>query len=471
MTSLDNPTATPVPPGEKLSFWTKIAYAFGGLGNAVGSGTIIPFWYTFFLTDIARLDLGLVSLFWVIVITWDALSNPLVGYLSDRTRTRWGRRRPYLLFGAVPFGLFFMLLWWIPPTQSQALLFAYYLVVYLIFETAATLVTCPYAALTPELTRDHDERTSLMMVQMVVTILAGVVVPVLFSFLVLPLFPDRDPRAYQLLALICGVCFTAASLLTFFVTRERPNFQEKKGLSPQEVARFVLKNVPFRYTLAIHVLGWMPVTVATSLFAYYFIYWVGMGLEEVSLVQGGIMLMAWLLLPVVFWLSRRFEKKTAYILAAGSWAVLMLSTLWIPQGAKIPAYIICALSGFGVSAVHLLPSSMLPDVIEVDELVSGHRQEGAYAGVTAFGGKLGQMLILALLPAILRWSGYVQPAAGEVLAEQSPSTLQALRIMIAILPSILLVLSMIAAYFYPITREKHAQLRGQIEDLQRTQGN
>lgn len=462
--TLRNNSASLSLPSEKLSFWEKTAYAIGGLGNAIGPGTIIPFWYTFFLTDIARLDLGLVSVFWMIVTTWDALNNPLVGYLSDRTRTRWGRRRPYILFGAIPFSLFFVLLWWIPPTQSQGLLFAYYLGTYIVYETSSTLVFCPYAALSPELTRDHDERTSLTLFQMVVTILAGVLVPVLFSFLVLPLFPERDPRAYQLLALVCGIGFAVSSLIVFFSTRERADYDHKSTLSVKESTRFILMNVPYRYALAVYMLSWMAVTVVIALFAYYFTYWIGMGLGEVSLVQGGIMLMTWLFLPAVFWLSRRFEKKMAYILAAGSWAILMLSTFLVPQGEKFMAYLICALSGFGVSAIHLLPSSMLPDVIEVDELVSGHRQEGAYVGVTTLFSKFGQMLILALLPVLLRWAGYVQPQAGSAAAIQPTSALLAIRMMLALLPALLLGFSIAAARLYPLTREKHAQIRREIED-------
>jgi GPH family glycoside/pentoside/hexuronide:cation symporter len=119
----------------KLSFWTKATYSIGDLGNSVGPGTVIPFWYTIFLTDIVRLDLGLVSLFWIIVTAWDAINDPLFGFLSDRTRTRWGRRRPYLLFGALPFGVAFILLWVIPPIHSQVLLFAYYTAMYILFET------------------------------------------------------------------------------------------------------------------------------------------------------------------------------------------------------------------------------------------------------------------------------------------------------------------------------------------------
>lgn len=462
MTPIDQDLVANPSQDEKLDFRTKAAYALGGLGNAIGPGTIIPFWYTFFLTDIARLDLGLISLFWIVVTTWDALNNPLIGYLSDRTHSRWGRRRPYLLFGAVPFGLFFLLIWWIPPTHSQLLLFFYYLVAYILFETIATAVTCPYTAMTPELTRDHDERTSLVMYQMVVTILAGVLVPVLFGLIVLPMFPERDARPYQVLALVCGICFAVTSLLAFFGTRERPGLQQGQILSLRETARSILGNVPFRYILALHVLGWMPVTVVMTLFVYYFIYWIGMDTGEVSLVQGGIMLMAWLFLPVVLWLSRRYEKKTAYIIATGSWAVLLLATLLLPQGARITATIICGLSGFGIAAIHLLPSAMLPDVIEVDELASGGRQEGAYAGVTHFAGKIGQMVTLALLPVILHWAGYVQPDAENPLPAQSDLALQVLHLTIAILPALFLVGSIIVARFYPLTRERHAQIRREL---------
>lgn len=455
------------PQDEKLSFWVKAAYAIGGLGSAVGPGTIIPFWYTIFLTDIAQLELGLVSIFWVIVTVWDAINNPLVGYLSDRTRTRWGRRRPYLLFGAVPFGVLFILLWWIPPTERQTLEFAYYLVTYILFETTSTVVSCPYLALVPELTQDHDERTSLVMYQMVVTIAAGVLVPVLFGVVIFPMFPDRDPRSYQTLGVICGISFIPAYLTTFFGTRERPGFQQENAPPLGETAQHMLRNKPFRYTLAIYVLGWMPVTIAQALFAYYFIYWIGMNENEVSLVQGLIMTMAWLLLPIVLWMAQRLEKKSAYIIAAGSWAVIMLATLMVPEGAKPPAYILCALSGFGIAAIHLLPSAMLPDALEVDELTSGRRQEGAYAGVTVFAGKLGQMAVLALLPMVLRWSGYNQPGPEDPNPTQPVLALLTLRLLISIMPALLLGASMMVAWLYPLTRQRHAEIRRELEARRR----
>ncbi|MFN2271676.1 MAG: MFS transporter [Anaerolineae bacterium] len=448
---------------KRLSFWTKAAYAVGDLGNSVGVGTVIPFWYTIFLTDIVRLDLRLVSLFWAIVTVWDAINDPLFGFLSDRTRTRWGRRRPYLLFGALPFGVAFILLWVIPPTHNQVLLFVYYTAIYILFEGVYTAVNCPYVALTPELTQDHDERTSLVTYRMAVSIGAGLAAPLLFALVIFPMFPGRDPRAYQTIGLICGLSFILPLWITFLGTRENPNSQQEDAPSLREAVRFVLRNVPFRYVLSISILSWMPVVVAQAVFAYYFIYWIGMTEDETSLVQVAILGLALLFLPVVLWLARRLEKKTAYIIAAATWVVVMLTILVIPQGAKVLAFILAPLTGFGVAAAHLLPSAMMPDVLEVDELMSGRRQEGVYMGLAVFVSKLAHTVVLALIPAVLRWSGYIQPTSQNLTPSQPAAALNALRLLLAILPVLLLVASIVVTWFYPLTRQRHAEIRRELE--------
>ena len=454
--------STPPSRSEKLSFWRKAAYGIGDMGNSVGPGTIVPFWYTFFLTDIARLDLRLVSLFWLVVTVWDACNDPLFGFLSDRTRTRWGRRRPYLLFGALPFGVSFALLWLIPPTHSQAFLFAYYTLVYVFYEAAFTAVSCPYAALTPELTLDHDERTSLVAYRMTVSIAAGLAAPLLLWKVIFPLFPDRDPRAYQIIGLIFGASFIPPTLIAFFGTRERPEFQQQAALPLRQALRFVLRNVPFRYTLSLRILSWMPVVVVQAVFAYYLMYWTGLTEDGTSLVQGIILAVALLFLPLVLWLARRLEKKTAYIIAVASWIGVMLAILPVPRAVQTPVYILAALAGFGVAAAHVIPSAMDPDVLEADELMSGRRQEGAYTGVTVFVHKLAQAAVLALLPAVLRWSGYVQPTAGNPAPPQPASALTALRLLVSIFPALLLTASIVVAWFYPITRQRYAAMRQEL---------
>ncbi|NLE77361.1 MAG: MFS transporter [Chloroflexi bacterium] len=453
---------------QRLSFWRKFGYAVGDFGNAVGAGTVIPFWYTLFLTDIARLDLGLVSLFWLVVTAWDAFNDPLFGFLSDRTRTRWGRRRPYILFGALPFGLAFALLWVVPPVARQGLLFAYYVLVYMVYESAFTAVSCPYSALTPELTEDHDERTSLVSYRMAVSIGAGLLAPVIIGLVIFPMFPERDPNAYRTIGLLCGASFVPPLWITFLATRERPEFGRARPLPLRDSLRFVARNYAFRYTLSLRILSWMPVVIAQAVFAYFLLYWVGMGEDQASIVQAVIMAAALLSLPAVLWLARRLEKKVAYIVAAATWTVVMLSILWVPAGAHTPAYVIAALAGFGVAAAHVLPSAMSPDVLEVDELMSGRRQEGAYAGVETFVQKLAQALVLAVLPLALRASGYVQPSPDTLTPTQPASALTVLRLLVSLLPAALLLASIAVAWFYPLTRQRYLEIQRRLR-AQRSQ--
>ena len=144
---------------EKLPFITKLAYGSGDLGTAI-TAALRAFFLLFFFTDVARLSPATAASILLIGRFWDAVNDPFIGWLSDRTVTKWGRRRPWLIAGAIPFGLFFFLLWVIPPFDTTGL-FIYYVVISLLLDTAYTVINVPYTALTPELTRDYDERTSL----------------------------------------------------------------------------------------------------------------------------------------------------------------------------------------------------------------------------------------------------------------------------------------------------------------------
>ena len=443
--------------GKELSFWAKAAYAIGDLGNSAGPGTIIPFWYLYFLTDVAKLDPALAGLSVLLGKVWDAINDPLVGALSDRTRSRWGRRRPYLLFGAVPFGVTFALLWIVPPIQNQVLLCLYFALMYILFDTAFTFVGCPYDALTPELTLDHDERTSVLTFRMFVSIVAGLLTALLLGEVIFPNFPGDERAAFRAVGVVCGAIFIVPVLITFFGTRERQEFQAQEALNPLEGLRFVLRNREWRYALAMSLLSWLPVDIASAVFPYFLVYWVGMTEGDANLVLGVILTSATLFLPVVLWLSRRSEKKTAFTVATATWAVIMLGILLVPQGEVTLAYVIAALTGFGVSSAHLLPRAMSTDVLEVDELMSGKRQEGIYSGFSVFVRKFSTALVLAVVGLVLAWSGYV-----EGVATQTSTVLTAIRLLIALVPTILLVMACIVAWFYPLTRQRHVAMLDEL---------
>jgi GPH family glycoside/pentoside/hexuronide:cation symporter len=219
----------------------------------------------------------------------------------------------------------------------------------------------------------------------------------------------------------------------------------------------VLRNREWRYTLSMSLLSWMPVDIASAVFPFFLVYWIGMTEGDANLVLGVILASATLFLPLVLWLSQRTEKKTAFIIATASWAALMLTILFVPEGATTLAFVIAALAGLGVSSAHLLPNAMGTDVLEVDELMSGKRQEGIYAGFSVFVRKLSTGLVLALIGLILAWSGY-----QEAAPTQPPQAMNAIRLLIAALPALLLVAACIVAWFYPLTRERHAEISRQL---------
>jgi GPH family glycoside/pentoside/hexuronide:cation symporter len=443
---------------EKLSVGTKIAYAIGDFGNSVGPGTVIPFWYLYFLTDVVKLDPALAVVAFGVGKLWDAVNDPLVGMLSDRTRTRWGRRRPFLLFGAIPFGVTFALLWIVPPIENQILLTVYYAFMFMLFDTAFTIVGCPYDALVPELTLDHDERTSLMTYRMFVSIVAGLLSALVFGLFVFPAFEDPQ-TAFLVIGISCGIIFVPLVLTTFFGTREREEFQSVKTVGFMESLRFLMRNREWRHVAGIKLLSWLPVDIASTVFAYLLIYWTGMTEGDASIVQALILSSAILFLPLVLWMARRLEKKTAYIVATATWVAFMLAIWFIPQGARLPVYIVALGVGLGVSSAHVLPSAMSPDVIEVDELMSGERQEGIYSGVNVFVRKLSTMLVIFLTGLALKWSGYVENAP-----QQTPQALTAIRFIISVVPAIVLLASIAVAWRYSLTRKKHSEIQ---EELQR----
>ena len=145
---------------EHLSRWTKLAYGIGDTGFSLTT-TIVAAYFAIFLTDVVGVSPGIAAIAIFIGRTWDYFNDPFIGHISDRTRTRWGRRRPFLLLGALPFAIAFMLLWWRPPINSTTVLVIYYAIAYVLFDSAATFTYMPFYALTPELTSDYDERTSL----------------------------------------------------------------------------------------------------------------------------------------------------------------------------------------------------------------------------------------------------------------------------------------------------------------------
>jgi glycoside/pentoside/hexuronide:cation symporter, GPH family len=450
-------TAPGVPRGASrasgaLPLGRKIIYGLGDWGGSATSSIFI-FFFAFFLSDIARLPLRYSGLVLLIGGIWDAVNDPLIGVLVDRVRTRWGRRRPFFLFDALPMAVTFSMLWWAPAWGDLGRA-AWFVLAYVLFDTSFTLMTVPYGALTAELTEDYDERTNLTGWRMALNLLGGLMAAFFVPFLTG--YFTRQATGYFVVAAGFGLLAVVPYLVLFFTTKER----FAATAPPQEsiVASFTatLKNRAFRYTAAIYLLSWVTVNLVASLLPYYVTWWVRIPdqLEFILVVVQGVAIAC---IPLVVLLSRRLGKRGAYIAAAGWWAAVMLGLAAIPGSAHTLAYVLAGLAGLGVAGAQVIPWSMVPDVIEADEMTSGRRREGAYYGVVAFFQKTGTAFILAIVQWVLALTGY---RPGE---QQPGSALLAIRLMIGVAPALLLCLSMIVAWKSPLGRREHERVLSELQ--------
>jgi GPH family glycoside/pentoside/hexuronide:cation symporter len=457
----------------RLSFWTKLAYGTGDWGTA-SYGTLRQIFYAIFLTDVVGLEPRLASVAALIGIIWDAINDPIVGMLSDRARTRWGRRRPFLLFFAIPYGLSFMLLWWAPPLQSQIGKAIFITLAFMISDTFETLVEVPFSALTPELTQDYDERTSITGFRMFFNLLVSLVTAVSAPMIVDAVLASggTQQQGYLLTAAIFGGLAALPFLLIFAVVREKQTSGGRIDEVPMmQTVRVAWSNIPFRFATLLYMLNWITFDLVGLLLPFYLTYWIArgdllakvIGLPLESAVFALLLVTAVLALPLWLFVSKHLDKRNAYIVGMVFWAIVQLGIFSLQPGQVNLVLAMSVLAGLSVSSAHVLPDAIFPDVIEWDELRTRRRQEGIYYGVKNFVRKLTGALAIFIGLQVLGWFGYQSPPVGATQFTQSDVTLTAIRMLIGPFGAVLLFSAVLMAWFYPLTRERHARIRKLLE--------
>jgi GPH family glycoside/pentoside/hexuronide:cation symporter len=440
---------------DRLPWYTKLLYGSADFGFAFVDSCVAVL-FAIFMTDIVGLPAKMAALAIFIGKSWDYINDPLIGYICDRTRTRWGRRRPYLLFGMVPFGLAFLMMWWIPPFTNQWALTAYYAAAFFFFDTMVTVVTMPYFALTPELTQDYDERTSLTSYRMAFSLLGGLVAFVVPLAIIGETIPENADRAFMM-GMIFAVAASLPMLLTFFGTREKEEYIAQKPPSLRESLQAARKNRPFVFAMGIFLFTWTAMAIIENQLFYFLEYHMGME-EEAPIIAGVVFVTAMIVLPFWAWASQKTDKRKSYIFGMLFLAVVMITLIFIPPSLGLTVVIIlAALAGVGVSAIHVLTWAMIPDAIEVDELETGARHEGMFYALVTLFRKVAVSIALPLVLLLLDASHFIPNSAN-----QPPEAVNAIRFMMGPLPSLFLLGGIAFAIFYPLSREAHQETRKKI---------
>jgi GPH family glycoside/pentoside/hexuronide:cation symporter len=433
--------------------------------------------FAFFLRDVVGLEPRLASFGALLGILWDAINDPIIRLLSDRVQTRWGRRRPFLLWFSIPFGFSFITLWAAPAWESQTALLIYVTLSFMLADTLQTLVAIPFLSLTPELSSDYDERTTLTSFRSFFQLAGGLTVVIAAPAIVDMVLASggSQQQGFMLVGAIFGGIGAIPLLLIGLFVREKSRLAQAQPLAFRETIRAAWQNIPFRYMVGIHVLNWSATDMVVVIFPYFLLYWVAQGnqLASIRLFElefayesaffGILMSVCILLIPFWRWLAEWRNKREAYMLGMAFWVIVQLLVFTIRPGETTYLLILAALAGIGVSAAYTLPDSLFADVIEWDELRTRRRQEGIFYGIRTLIRKLTGALVIFITLQLLGRSGYVSPPAGTVEFMQTDSALQMIRLLVSPFGATILCGTILLAWLFPLSREKYTRIQKLLE--------
>jgi glycoside/pentoside/hexuronide:cation symporter, GPH family len=438
---------------EKISRKVKIGFGAGEFSSSIFF-TITSFWLLNFLTDEVGLSAALAGSALLVGKIWDAVIDPFIGQLSDHTRSRWGRRRPYILFFTIPFGLAFVLMFRNPGITAQTGKFWWAMLTYMFFCTVYSFTNIPYNALLPEISQDYNERTNISGYKQVFAVIgtilgAGAALPIMAMF-------ASKTAGFIGMSAIFGFLAALSLLFTFFSVREPKNFIETQGENLLRSLKDVFTNKPYMLLLTAWFSNSAAVAVMEAMLIYYYKY-IFQAEGAVTLAMITLLVVTIASIPFWVWLAKRVSKKTTYILGM---TITLLSVVAFGFTAdklgQTLALGIMVVAGFGFSSHYVLPWSMAPDTIEYGYARAGVRREGVYYSIWTFVIALGGALAGFLVGQSLALFGYVPNAV------QSANSVLGIRILIGPLPAILILLANLALAFYPLDKKRYDELQAQI---------
>ena len=436
----------------------KIGYGAGEFSSSIFF-TVTTVVLMIFLTDNVGLSATLAGTALLVGKLWDAVIDPVIGYLSDRTRTRMGRRRPWLLFAAIPFAIAFAQMFRNPGLSSQTALFLWTMLSFMALSTAYPCANIPYNALLPDLTRDFDERTSVTGYKTVFAV-AGTLIGAGAAIPLIGLFADKD-AGYFGMGIVFAVLIVISVLSPFFAVKEPPL---PKTVATQGIFssyRDAFSNKPFVLILVVWMLNTIGVGVVMASMIYYFKY-IFLNEALITPILLVLVLTAVLFVPITVKISEKIGKRETYIIGMFiAAAAIMAFSLVAHIIGVVYSGIIIFFAGIGFSTHYIMPWSIVPDTIEYDYSRCGTRREGIFYGLWVFVIKVGGALSGFIVGFMLDAFGYIPN-----LVPQPEASLMGIRLLIGPLTAVFFIAANIVLWFYPINRKAYDQIMAKIKKME-----
>jgi len=465
-------------PGDRIPIGQKFAYGLGSVVNNLLGGAIG------YMSIVLNVGLGmnpaLVGTLQAIPRFTDALTDPVMGYVSDNTRSRFGRRRPYIFAGAICVGLVFALMWQLPPGRSENFYFWVFLAGSILFYLCYTVFATPWVALGYEMTPDYHERTRLMAVMNFMGQFGWIALPWFYAIMENDRLFSDSVQGARVLAIILGVFVAAVGVIPAifikerFVAQDAEKGQESKGALQglkDNVLEFfkglaaTVKRVEFLKLCSGTFFLFNGIMLVGAFGSYITIFYVcggdtDLGARYMGLLGTVTTISTLCAIYAVTWLSSRVGKRRAFMIAT---SITLVGSLlkWFcydplaPWKVLIPA----PLMAVGMGGLFTLMGSMIADVCDMDELETGERREGMFGAIYWWMVKLGMALAFGLSGHLLNWTGFNVEIGGA----QTASTFLSMRTIDVVVPVTAALIAILSLATFKITEEKSYEIRQALD--------
>ena len=439
--------------GNTLSVASVVAYAFPTVGVSL-IAYLLNLYFFKYATDVLLIAPAAMGLIFGAARIWDAVSDPMAGYLSDRTESRFGRRRPWLYASVLPMAVVPYLLWNPPGLLDGMLLIAWTTVAILLYETAITVWFVPHSALGAELSMAHHERTRVFAYRQFAWYVGFLIC--VGALHLLTVSEDRRGTTLMISLLAGG----GAGLLILFGTarvRERLEHVGRGARHPIKAIKDVLVNRYARLLILVFLIENIG-TASLGILAPYFMQYIMHEESAYSLLLLSHFIPTILIIPAAVWLSRRFGKKTVWFIAMLFSAGAYVGKFFAGPGELVYLLAVTMGTGIGTGIGTVVGPSVQADVVDFDEHETGERKEGSYFAIWNFIRKGAAGVVAALTGILLQWAGF------EPNVAQSEGTLMTIRVLYTVLPAVMIsVGALVFLLRFDLTEDAHARVRAKLD--------
>jgi GPH family glycoside/pentoside/hexuronide:cation symporter len=447
-----------------------LGYGIGQFSDTIVVQMFNMYVFTFYFTLVIK-DVDLITIAFIIWALWNSFNDPMMGALSDRTKTKFGRRKPYIILSVIPLCLIVVFLF-TPPLGSISFSFIYLIIMVILFDISYTTYDLNYASLFPEMFKDLTERSKANAIKQIFTVLGLIVASVIPPFLIGKLDEPSNLSNYSVAGIIMMiVIFGGILLLILFGIKEKKEFSKDYETAPSFLnsLKMSIKNRSFRYFIIANLAYWYVIGMLPMVVPLYGSFVLHIPEEEsmlLGLLLGSTFISAAIFMVLWRFIALKIGMKKGYILSFAVFIITLFPLILI-NSMEI-AFIIFFFVGIGLSGALLFGDIVLGAIIDQDELITKTRREGGYYGINALITKLSTILVILTINLTFRTSGW------KVFSEDPTGILEVgvgLKMLVFLFPAIALTIGIIAIIKFPINQEKYEQIKDDIEALHKEKRN